>query len=77
MHSGCVSMASRLPIRYFNRDNDLPLTVGLMIDTSGSETIYFDTEALAGDVFLRNTLTNRRTVRLCPGLIATWCCCRG
>jgi VWFA-related protein len=48
----------QVPIRYFNRDNDLPLTVGLMIDTSGSETIYFDTEALAGDTFLRNTLTH-------------------
>jgi Ca-activated chloride channel family protein len=47
-----------VPIRYFNRDNDLPLTVGLLIDTSGSETVYFDTEALAGDTFLRNTLTN-------------------
>jgi Ca-activated chloride channel family protein len=47
-----------VPIRYFNRDNDLPLTVGLLIDTSGSEQIYFDTEALAGDTFLRNVLTN-------------------
>jgi VWFA-related protein len=48
----------QVPIRYFNRDNDLPLTVGLMIDTSSSETVYFDTEALAGDTFLRNTLTD-------------------
>jgi Ca-activated chloride channel family protein len=48
----------QVPVRYFNRDNDLPLTVGLMIDTSGSETAYFDTEELAGDTFLRNTLTN-------------------
>jgi Ca-activated chloride channel family protein len=46
-----------VPVRYFNRDNDLPLTVGLLIDTSGSEATYFDTEALAGDTFLRNTLT--------------------
>ncbi len=46
-----------VPIRYFNQDDDLPLTVGLLIDTSGSEATYFDTEALAGDTFLRNTLT--------------------
>ncbi len=47
-----------MPIRYFNQDDDLPLTVGLLIDTSGSETTYFDTEALAGDTFLRNALTH-------------------
>jgi Ca-activated chloride channel family protein len=46
------------PIRYFNQDDDLPLTVGLLIDTSGSETTYFDTEALAGDTFLRDALTH-------------------
>jgi Ca-activated chloride channel family protein len=45
-------------IRYFNRDNDLPLTVGLMIDTSGSQREFFSDEALASDIFLRNTLTN-------------------
>jgi Ca-activated chloride channel family protein len=46
------------PVRYFNQDDDLPLTVGLLIDTSGSETTYFDTEALAGDTFLRAALTH-------------------
>ncbi len=45
-------------IRYFNRDNDLPLTVGLMIDTSGSQTDFLADEGLASDIFLRNTLTN-------------------
>jgi VWFA-related protein len=44
-------------IRYFNRDNDLPLTVGLLIDTSGSQREFFADEALASDIFLRNTLT--------------------
>jgi len=46
------------PIRYFNRDNDLPLTVGLMIDTSGSQRVYFDEEALNAESFFNNTLTN-------------------
>ncbi len=45
------------PIRYFNRDNDLPLTIGLMVDTSGSQRVYFDEEALNSDNFLTNTLT--------------------
>jgi Ca-activated chloride channel family protein len=45
-------------IRYFNRDNDLPLTIGLMIDTSGSQRVYFDEEALNSDNFLTNILTH-------------------
>lgn len=45
-------------IRYFNRDNDLPLTIGLMIDTSGSQRVYFDEEALNSETFLTNILTN-------------------
>lgn len=43
-------------VRYFNHDNDLPLTVGLMVDTSGSQRTFFDDEEMAGDNFLRNTL---------------------
>jgi Ca-activated chloride channel family protein len=45
-------------IHYFNRDNDLPLTIGLMIDTSGSQSMYFDEEALNSENFLTNILTN-------------------
>jgi len=45
-------------IRYFNHDNDLPLTIGLMIDTSGSQRVYFDEEALNSETFLTNILTN-------------------
>ncbi|HZL25335.1 MAG TPA: VWA domain-containing protein [Acidobacteriaceae bacterium] len=45
-------------VRYFNRDNDLPLTIGLMIDTSGSQRVYFDEEALNSETFLNNILTN-------------------
>lgn len=46
------------PLRYFNHDQDLPLTVGLLFDTSESQHQYFDDEALAGSIFLRETLTN-------------------
>jgi Ca-activated chloride channel family protein len=45
-------------VRYFNRDQDLPLTVGLLFDTSESQHQYFDDEALAGSIFLRDTLTH-------------------
>jgi VWFA-related protein len=45
-------------IRYFNRDNDLPLTIGLMIDTSESQSVYFDEEALSSENFLTNILTH-------------------
>jgi VWFA-related protein len=44
-------------IRYFNRDNDLPLTVGLMIDVSGSQRVFFAEEELSGDNFFTNILT--------------------
>jgi len=44
-------------LRYFNRDNDLPLMIGLMVDTSGSETPFFDEEAKASGIFLRSMLT--------------------
>ena len=45
-----------VPIRYFNHDSDLPLTVGLLVDTSGSETEYFGDESLASNLFLQNVL---------------------
>jgi len=46
-----------VPIRYFNHDSDLPLTVGLLVDTSGSELEYFSDEAMASNLFLENVLT--------------------
>ena len=45
-----------VPIRYFNHDSDLPLTVGLLVDTSGSETEYFGDEAVASNLFLERVL---------------------
>jgi Ca-activated chloride channel family protein len=44
-------------IQYFNRDSDLPLTIGLCIDTSGSQAEFSSDEALAGNLFLTNVLT--------------------
>ena len=33
------------PIRYFSEDTDLPLTLALMVDTSGSEKAYLEEES--------------------------------
>jgi len=57
-----------VPIRYFNHDSDLPLTVGLLIDTSGSETEYFADEALASDLFLQNVLRQTPSQQPDPGV---------
>lgn len=46
-----------VPIRYFSEDNDLPLTIGLMVDTSGSERKYFAEQKAASRTFLANMLT--------------------
>jgi VWFA-related protein len=39
-------------IRYFDQDNDLPLTLGLLIDTSGSVRSALDDERTASEAFL-------------------------
>jgi VWFA-related protein len=39
-------------IRYFDKDNDLPLTLGLLIDTSGSVRSALDDERSASEAFL-------------------------
>jgi Ca-activated chloride channel family protein len=38
-------------IRYFSQGSDLPLTLALMVDTSGSQRAYIRDEILAGRVF--------------------------
>jgi len=45
------------PVRYFNDDNDLPLTIGLMIDTSGSLRVHTEEERAASSTFLQQMLT--------------------
>jgi VWFA-related protein len=44
------------PIRYFDRDNNLPLTLGLLVDISGSVRSALDNERNASDVFLDQML---------------------
>jgi VWFA-related protein len=45
-----------VPIRYFSQGSDLPLTIALMVDTSGSQRTFIGDEALASDVFFETML---------------------
>ena len=44
-------------IRYFDKDNDLPLTLGLLVDTSGSVRSALDEERTASEAFLDQMMT--------------------
>jgi VWFA-related protein len=44
-------------IRYFDKDNDLPLTLGLLVDTSGSVRSALDNERTASEAFLNQMMT--------------------
>jgi VWFA-related protein len=44
------------PIRYFDRDNNLRLTLGLLVDISGSVRTALDNERTASDAFLNQML---------------------
>ena len=46
-------------IRYFNRDTDLPLTLGLLVDVSLSQRDAIDDERTASFAFLDDTITGR------------------
>ncbi|MEK6397325.1 MAG: VWA domain-containing protein, partial [Terriglobus sp.] len=43
-------------IRYFDKDNNLPLTLGLMVDVSGSQRTVLDDERSASSTFLDTML---------------------
>jgi len=45
-------------IKYFNQDSNLPLTLGLLVDTSLSQRNVLDQEKNASKVFLDQMLTN-------------------
>ena len=45
-----------VPIRYFSQGSDLPLTIALMVDTSGSQRTFIGDESLASDVFFETML---------------------
>ena len=44
-------------IRYFDKDNDLPLTLGLLVDTSGSVRSALNEERTASEAFLDQMMT--------------------
>jgi VWFA-related protein len=46
-------------IRYFDKDNDLPLTLGLLVDTSLSQRKVLDEERTASSAFLDGMLGTR------------------
>ncbi|MYB51632.1 MAG: VWA domain-containing protein [Acidobacteriia bacterium] len=46
----------RQEIRYFSHQTDLPLTIGLLIDTSGSQRALISAERSAGLMFFRSIL---------------------
>src|ERR1035441_1958392 len=43
-------------IKYFKAESDLPLTLGMLIDSSGSQTRVLDMEKEVGGSFLESTL---------------------
>jgi Ca-activated chloride channel family protein len=45
-------------IRFFSQGSDLPLTLALMVDTSGSQRDFIDDEIAASHVFLHTVLAN-------------------
>lgn len=45
-----------VPIQYFSQNPDLPLTLGLMVDTSSSQTNYITKERTASKVFFESML---------------------
>ncbi len=44
------------PIRYFSQGSDLPLTLALLVDTSGSQRTFIGDESLASDIFFESML---------------------
>jgi Ca-activated chloride channel homolog len=51
-----------VPIHYFSQGSDLPLTIALMVDTSGSQRTFIGDESLASDVFF-STMLGRKEDR--------------
>ena len=48
-------------IRYFDKDNDLPLTLGLLVDTSGSVRSALEDERTASEAFLDQMMRDSST----------------
>lgn len=48
-----------VPIRYFSKGSDLPLSLALMVDTSASQRAFIGDETLASDVFFETMLSGK------------------
>src|SRR5512143_1947241 len=48
--------AKEQQIKYFTRETDLPLTIGLLVDVSGSQERLIETERRAASAFFRSVL---------------------
>jgi Ca-activated chloride channel family protein len=46
-----------VPIHYFSRGSEVPLSLALMVDTSGSQETFIGDESLASDVFFETMLS--------------------
>ncbi len=47
------------PIKYFSRETDLPLTIGLLVDVSGSQVNLIDIEKRAATAFFQQVLKKK------------------
>ena len=47
------------PIKYFTKETDLPLTIGLLVDVSGSQASLIDIERSAASQFFREVLRKK------------------
>jgi VWFA-related protein len=46
-------------IKYFSKETNIPLTIGMLIDVSGSQATMIDPERQAGSQFFSNVLKNK------------------
>jgi VWFA-related protein len=46
-------------IKYFTRETDVPMTIGLLVDTSGSQERLLDVERRAADSFFRQVIRKK------------------
>jgi VWFA-related protein len=49
-----------VPIHYFSRGSEVPLSFALMVDTSGSQETFIGDESLASDVFFETMLSRQQ-----------------
>ena len=56
-------------IRYFDQDNNLPLVLGLLVDTSMSQRAVLDDERTASTTFLQQMLTRNDNAGIAPAAV--------